>query len=84
MTLLPSCRETRERLTDYAEGTLPVRERVLLWLHLLICSACTEFYRGLRALPRVARLLLTPEHPPPGEGAEALSAALRRISRRKD
>ena len=81
MKLLPSCRETRERLTEYSEGALPVRERVLLWMHLQMCSACSAFYRGLRAVPGVARFLLTPEEPPSAEGAEALSAAMRRISR---
>ena len=82
MTLLPSCRETRERLTDYSEGALPVRERALLGMHLLICSACTAFYRGLLAVPGLARFLLLPEAPPPDEGTEALSAVLRRITRR--
>ena len=79
MKLLPSCRETRERLTEYSEGALPVRERVLLWLHLLSCSACTAFFRGLLALPGVARFLTRPEEPPSREASEALSAALRRI-----
>jgi len=79
--LMPSCREVRERLTDYSEGALTARERASLWLHLLLCSACTAFYRGLRALPGVARpAALPPEEPPPAEAAEALSAALRRIA----
>ena len=80
MKLMPSCREVRERLTDYSEGALTARERASLWLHLLLCSACTAFYRGLRAVPGVARLLLPPEAPPPPEAAEALSGALRRIA----
>jgi predicted anti-sigma-YlaC factor YlaD len=80
MKLLPSCREVRERLTDYTEGTLSFRERVSLRMHLLICSACTAFYRGLRALPGVARFLLEPEQPPPAEASQALSGALRRIA----
>ena len=79
MKLLPSCREVRERLTDYTEGTLTFRERLSLRFHLLICSACTAFYRGLRALPGVARFLLPPEQPPPAEAAQALEGALRRI-----
>lgn len=84
MTFLPSCRETRERLTDYTEGALSVRERALLRMHLLICSACTAFFRGLLAVPRVARFLLPAEAPPSREGTEALSAVLRRISRHRD
>jgi len=79
MKLLPSCREVRERLTDYAEGGLSPLERARIWLHLLICSACTAFYRGLRALPGVARFLLPPEQAPPAEAARALEGALRHI-----
>ena len=84
MKFLPSCRQTRERLTDYSEGALPLRWQVLLWMHLLICSACTAFYRGLRAVPGVAKFLTTPEEPPLAEVNEALSAALRRISQHSD
>lgn len=79
MKLLPSCREVRERLTEYAEGSLGPRERASMWLHLLICSACDAFYRGLRALPGAARFLLGPEEPPPSEAARSLEGALRRI-----
>jgi hypothetical protein len=79
MKLLPSCREVRERLTDYAEGALAPRERIGVWLHLLVCTACDAFYRGLRALPRLARGLLGSEGPPPAEAADALQGALRRL-----
>lgn len=79
MRLLLNCREVRERLTDYAEGALTRRERAAVWFHLLVCSACDAFYRGLRALPRLAKGLLGPEGPPPPEAAEALRGALRRL-----
>jgi anti-sigma factor ChrR (cupin superfamily) len=79
MKLLPTCREVRERLTDYAEGGLSARERASMWVHLLLCSACATFYRGLRALPGVARFLLPPEEPPPAEAARALQGALARL-----
>ena len=82
MKLLPSCREVRDRLTDYSEGTLTLRERASIWFHLLICSACAAFYPGLRALPGVARLLLGPDQLPPAEAAQALRDALRRIRHR--
>ena len=79
MKLLPTCREVRDRLTEYSEGSLSLRERAGMWLHLLICSACNAFYQGLRALPGVARFLLSPKQPPPAEAAQALEGALRRI-----
>ena len=83
MKLLPSCREVRERLTDYSEGSLGFRERASVRLHLLLCAACNAFYRGLRALPGVARFLLGPEQPPPPEAGRALEGALRRIGGRR-
>ena len=84
MRLLPTCREVRERLTDYAEGALTRRERAGVWLHLLVCSACDAFYRGLLALPRLARGLLGAEGPPPPEAAGALEQALRRLGERRE
>jgi anti-sigma factor ChrR (cupin superfamily) len=83
MKLLPSCREVRERLTDYAEGSLTARERASVRMHLLLCFACAAFYRGLRALPGVARFLLAPEDPPPAEAAQALRGALDRLGRHR-
>jgi len=77
MRLMPTCREARERLTDYTEGTLTFRERLSLRFHLLICTACATFYRGLRSLPGVARFLLGPE--PSAEAGQALEAALRQL-----
>jgi len=79
MKLLPSCREVRERLTDLSEGSLTFRERASMWMHLLLCSACLAFHRGLQALPGVARFLLPPEEPPPAEAARALQGALARL-----
>ena len=77
MRLMPTCREARERLTDYTEGTLCWRERLALRLHLLVCSACNAFFRSLRSLPGVARFLLGPEPAP--EAGQALEAALRQL-----
>ena len=48
MRNFPSCREVRERLTDYTEGSLSLRERIALRFHLLICGACNAFFQGLR------------------------------------
>jgi anti-sigma factor ChrR (cupin superfamily) len=79
MTLLPTCREVRERLTEYAEGALTRRERLGLWLHLLVCPACAAFRRGLLALPRLAKDLLGPGAAAP-EAGTALREALRRLA----
>ena len=79
MKLLITCREARERVTEYQEGALSWRERAAVWLHLLICSACDAFFHGLRALPGVARFLAGPEEPPPAEAEEALRRVLRKL-----
>ena len=85
MKLMPSCREVRERLTEYSEGALPLRERLALRFHLLLCAACNRFYQALKALPGVARLLLAAQTlPPPPEAQAALEAALRRIKARQE
>jgi len=82
MSLMPSCRQVRERLTEYTEGTLSLRERAALRLHLLFCVACSAFFRGFRALPGVARRLLEPEAQRPPEAARALEGALRHLGHR--
>jgi hypothetical protein len=79
MKLMITCREARERLTEYTEGSLPWRARLQLRLHLLICGACSAFYRGLRALPGVARILLGPGPETPDEALRALEGALKRL-----
>jgi anti-sigma factor ChrR (cupin superfamily) len=81
--LIPSCREVREHLTEYAEGALPLRERLALRLHLLLCEACRAFNQGFQALPGIARFLLAHrEEPLPPEAVRALEGALRRIQAR--
>jgi len=80
MKLMPSCREVREHLTEYAEGALPWRERLAMRFHLLVCGACNAFFRGLQRLPGMARLILAqPDAPPPDEAVKALEAVLRRL-----
>ena len=80
MRLLPSCREVREHLTELDEGALPWWQALALRFHLVICSACSGFQRGLRAVPGMARFLLGPvEAAPPAEAVQALEQVMRRI-----
>ncbi len=48
-----TCREVTSLVTDAAEGALPFRRRVSLWMHLLVCGACRR-YRQQMALTRSA------------------------------
>jgi len=75
MTFMPTCREVQTELTDYVEGALPFRRRAGIWLHLLLCRVCAGFLRGLKALPGLSKVLLTPSKATPPAASEALAAA---------
>jgi anti-sigma factor RsiW len=72
-----SCGETRELLSDYAEGDLPPRARRRVLRHLLMCRRCRAVLRSLKAT--IARLnAIGPADPPPDSSvAEAVLARVR-------
>jgi hypothetical protein len=72
MTFMPSCHDVQAGLTDYTEGVLPLKRRLGIWLHLLLCHACAGFLRGLKALPGVAKVSLAPPETAPEAAARAL------------
>jgi len=81
MKLLPSCHDVQTHLTDYTEGALPFREKVGMWVHLLLCRVCSGVLRGLQALPGIAKRSLAPEKEAPDAALKALAdvqAALRK------
>jgi anti-sigma factor RsiW len=80
MSLIPSCPEVREHLTEYLEGTLPFHKRLGIRIHLLICAACDGLLKALRALPAFGRKVLEAPVEPPREAAAALERALERIA----
>ena len=73
MTLLPSCRDVQTLLTEYTEGSLPLRRRIGIWIHLRLCKACARFLRGLKALPGWAKRVLTPPEEAPDSAVRALA-----------
>jgi hypothetical protein len=75
MTLMPSCHDVQLELTEYHEGSLPVRRRVGIWIHLRFCQVCAGFLRGLRALPGLAKVALAP----PEETPEAASRVFAKV-----
>lgn len=79
MTLMPSCKEVRENLTEYLDGNLPVHKRMGIRLHLMMCKACGGLITALRALPKFAKEALRPPADPPLEAKEALRSVLERI-----
>ncbi|GLH73082.1 hypothetical protein GETHLI_15840 [Geothrix limicola] len=75
MKLLPSCHDVQTELTEYLEGALPLRRRLGIWLHLLLCRVCAGFLRGLEALPGVAKRSLAA----PAKAPEAATLALAQV-----
>ncbi len=43
-------------VTDYQEGTLPLRTWVSARMHLMCCTACTNHYRQMRETIRLIRI----------------------------
>jgi len=73
MRLLPSCHDVQTHLTDYTEGVLPFRQRVGMWVHLLLCRVCAGLLRGIQALPDIAKRSLAPEKEAPDAALKALA-----------
>jgi len=52
-----SCREVTEFLTDYLDGSLPLRQRVLFRIHLLGCGNCRRYLDSFETTIRNVRHL---------------------------
>jgi anti-sigma factor ChrR (cupin superfamily) len=83
MKTMPSCHDVQAALTEYAEGTLPITHRVGIWIHLLLCSVCAGFLRGLMALPWVTKKSLVPPEVVPDAAAKAMSEVLAALRNRQ-
>lgn len=68
MLQVPTCRDMSERVTDYLERTLPLRDRLGARWHLALCPACRRYYDQMR---QTIRLLAARKLPPPEPGTEA-------------
>ncbi|WP_285416957.1 zf-HC2 domain-containing protein [Pseudomonas sp. efr-133-TYG-5] len=74
-----TCKEQVARSSDYLDGQLSFRERLMVRHHLMFCRNCRRFIRQMRLMQATLRAL--PE--PPVEGVEALAERLAE-QRRKD
>jgi hypothetical protein len=61
------CREISKLVSESMERDLPLRQRLAVRLHLMMCRLCSGFARQLRLLRRAARE--NPERLGPDEGA---------------
>ncbi len=59
-----TCREIAELVTDWAEGRLPLRDRLRFQLHLGLCRNCRAYVRQVKATVRALGELPPPAVPP--------------------
>jgi len=76
-----TCRDVTELATEYQEETLPLRRRLGMRLHILMCGACRRYLAQLRTVAAALRRL--PPDGPPDAVRQRLVAAFRE-ARTKD
>ncbi len=54
-TLLPTCREVHQLVSERMDRTLTYSERARVSTHLLICPGCTRFQEQMQMLRRAIR-----------------------------
>lgn len=52
---MPSCREISWLVSQSFDRSLPLRRRMSMWMHLLMCSHCSRFRKELLAIHRAVR-----------------------------
>lgn len=72
-----SCKQLVQRSSDFLDGQLSVRERLLLRAHLAMCVNCRLFIRQLRLSQRVVQQL-------PALEVKDLDALVERLARAAD
>ena len=74
-----TCREQVARSSDYLDGQLTFRERLMVRHHLMFCPNCRRFIRQMRLMQATLRIM--PDEPV--KDADALAERLA-AERRKD
>ncbi|ANI61903.1 anti-sigma factor RsiW [Pseudomonas sp. PvR086] len=74
-----TCKEQVARSSDYLDGQLSFRERLMMRHHLMFCPNCRRFIRQMRLMQATLRVM--PQKPV--EDVEALAERLA-AQRRKD
>jgi predicted anti-sigma-YlaC factor YlaD len=52
-----NCREVADFLSDYLDGALPPRERLMFRLHLLVCRDCRRYLDSFAATVKLTHSL---------------------------
>jgi hypothetical protein len=79
MPLIPPCSEVQANLTEYLEGSLSLRQRLGIRLHLLVCRGCDCLRKALELLPRLGRQVLEAPGQAPPEAERVLEAFLKHL-----
>ncbi|MCU0072700.1 zf-HC2 domain-containing protein [Pseudomonas koreensis] len=74
-----TCKEQVARSSDYLDGQLSFREKLMVRHHLMFCRNCRRFIRQMRLMQLTLRAM--PQKPE--EGVDALAEQLAQL-RRKD
>ncbi|MFC6300218.1 anti-sigma factor [Pseudomonas sp. CCM 7893] len=69
-----TCKEQVARSSDYLDGQLTFRERLLVRHHLMFCPKCRRFIRQMRLMQATLRIMPEPPVPDVDELAERLAA----------
>ena len=77
-----SCKEVTGLVSDSLDRALPVRQRMAVRMHLLLCKACARYERQLLFIREVVRRLPEDGEHPPSPSAPALPTAARERIRR--
>lgn len=76
------CKDLTEEASDYLDGDLPLRKRIGLFFHLLICRCCRNYLQQIRSTIKTVKVL----HPKEKESidTQALAQKLHALSCKHD
>ncbi|WP_297810292.1 hypothetical protein [uncultured Methylophaga sp.] len=73
------CKDIAEEASNYLDGDLPLRKRIGLFLHLVICSCCRRYMQQIKqTISTVSTLRPREQH---DTDTQALAEKLRTISK---
>jgi predicted anti-sigma-YlaC factor YlaD len=75
-----TCKEQVARASDYLDGQLSFREKLLVRHHLMFCPNCRRFIRQMRLMQQTLRVLPEEAVPEVDALAERLAAERRKDS----
>ncbi len=51
------CKDLTEEASDYLDGDLPLRKRIALFVHLVICRCCRNYLQQIRSTIKTVKVL---------------------------